>query len=606
MNDIRVLDKAVSELIAAGEVVTRPASAVKELIENSIDAGADAVTVELTGNGLKSIKIVDNGCGIPKDQLKTAFKRHATSKLREADDLLKLGSLGFRGEALPSIAAVAKVRVVTCTQGSEFGAEYVIEGGEERYLRECGCPVGTAIYVDDLFYNTPARMKFLKKDVSEGNAVQQVAEQLALAYPHVSLKLVREGKQVLFTPGTGLQQAMFSVFPRALFVDMLPIDEDKDGYIVNGYASAPQVARASRGFQYTYVNGRYVKNKTITAAAEEAYSSFSHRGTYPAFVIFVSTDPERVDANVHPAKTEVRFENERAVFSAVYSAVRSAVMQFARATPTQSPVNEEQAPAPAEQQPFISFTGSNTDINENNYDILKKLDLEQPGTESYFEATKQISLKEDNTESDDTVSPKIDEQTNEEPAPEPEVKFVGETFSTYIIVETDDSLIFMDKHAAHERALFEKFSENVSASRQSLLEPIVLELDLDSKQAILENKDTVLGAGFLVEDFGGKEVIVREMPMYFSRKAAQSAVSEIASSLSASSGAAADELQRLRLIQSVSCRAAIKAGDKSSANELTALAKQIISGSVPRFCPHGRPLYFQMSKRELDKKFDRT
>ncbi len=663
MSEIRVLDRAVSELIAAGEVVTRPASAVKELVENSIDAGATAVTVEIQRGGVRLIRVTDNGCGIPRQQIPTAFLRHATSKLRAAADLETIGTLGFRGEALPSIAAVSRVRLVSKTADSELGAEYRIEGGEELSLTDAGCADGTSITVSDLFYNTPARMKFLKKDVSEGNAVQEVMQQLALAYPTVSMRMVRDGRQTLFTGGNGLEGALFAVFPRTVFTELLSVEHEQNGYFISGFVSAPHAARASRSLQYTFVNGRFVKNKTVTAAAEEAYRTFSHKGSFPAFALFVNTVPERVDVNVHPAKTEIRFTNEREVFSAVYAAVRGAVAADAAAPVLTA---GETAAPPAAQEPAAAAAPGRAGVPQDGFsgdagrpaavrtggtplsggEAPFSLELfagqpigydagdgggpalHQPGRSDYRPS---IDIWRD--ESDDMLGRSagqaaavdrsfaaeaaLAEQAPEavRPAKQPRqtaldgfdaagVAFVGEAFKTYIIMESGDQLIFMDKHAAHERALFERFSAQLSAERQLLLEPIVVGLDAEHKQALLDHTEEVAQAGLVVDDFGPGQVAVREIPLCFSRSAAEMAAGELADQLVRGGSGRSDDL--LRLLQSVSCRAAIKAGDRSTPEELRALALRVLSGEVPRFCPHGRPLYFIITKKELDKRFDRT
>lgn len=624
MSEIRVLDRAVSELIAAGEVVTRPASAVKELVENSIDAGATAVTVEIQRGGVRLIRVTDNGCGIPRQQIPTAFLRHATSKLRAAADLETIGTLGFRGEALPSIAAVSRVRLVSKTADSELGAEYRIEGGEELSLTDAGCADGTSITVSDLFYNTPARMKFLKKDVSEGNAVQEVMQQLALAYPTVSMRLVRDGRQTLFTGGNGLEGALFAVFPRTVFTELLSVEHEQNGYFISGFVSAPHAARASRSLQYTFVNGRFVKNKTVTAAAEEAYRTFSHKGSFPAFALFVNTVPERVDVNVHPAKTEIRFTNEREVFSAVYAAVRGAVAadagRPAAVRTGGTPLSGGEAPfslelfagqpigydagdggGPALHQPGRSDYRPSIDIwRDESGDMLGRSAGQAAAADRSFAA--EAALAE---QAPEAVRPaEQPRQTALDGFDAAGAAFVGEAFKTYIIMESGDQLIFMDKHAAHERALFERFSAQLSAERQLLLEPIVVGLDAEHKQALLDHTEEVAQAGLVVDDFGPGQVAVREIPLCFSRSAAEMAAGELADQLVRGGSGRSDDL--LRLLQSVSCRAAIKAGDRSTPEELRALALRVLSGEVPRFCPHGRPLYFIITKKELDKRFDRT
>ncbi len=634
---IRVLEKSVCEQIAAGEVVERPASVVKELVENAIDAGARAVEVELRRSGLELIRVTDDGCGIPPDEVRTAFLRHATSKISTAADLDEIATLGFRGEALAAICAVSRVKLVTKRPQDAFGTAYSIEGGEETGFEETGAPDGTSLYVRELFYNTPARMKFLKKDVHEGNAVEAAVQQQALAHPEVAFKLVREGKLAFSSPGTGeLRAAVYSVFPREAADHIAEIIHDADAVAVRGFITSPGYARASRGYQFVFVNGRFVKSRGISASAEEACRGLVMAGKYPCFALDVTLPYGDVDINVHPAKTEVRFRNERAVTSAVYYAVKTAlagastigIAQEIHPTPTPEAPRERETFPPTSQIPMDStaLAPEMRDIkrtgraNESFLDFWPQAEENEKNTATAVLAQTAAVYEAGEKEGRGAAANDIFSRLGEAPGhtaaqqlpPEnggasdaPEIRIVGELFDTYIVAQYGDRALFVDKHAAHERILYEQIKSTDSESaRQLLLDPVVVTLRAAQKTALLENAALLAGLGFSVDDFGGREVCVREAPTYFSPGAIAAAVERVADKLcSLSNDVTTDE--REWLIHSTACRAAIKAGNKTSVYELTALCKEILQNDMPKFCPHGRPVFFTMEKKEFEKRFGR-
>jgi len=653
---IHLLDDKVRELISAGEVVERPASVVKELVENALDAGATKIDVELRQNGIGSIQVTDNGKGIHPVDMKTAFLRHATSKIRDAADLDAIGSLGFRGEALAAIAAVSRVRMVSRPAGEESGCRYEIEGGKEVSFEACGAPLGTTITVSDLFYNTPARMKFLKKDVAEGNAVEQLLWHIALTEPNVAFRLIRDGKVALRTSGQGLYAAVFDLYPREIAAGMKQISfQSEANVVVSGYVSAPREARASRSLQHISVNGRYIKSRAIQSAAEEACRGLVMQGRYPAFVLSILLPLDDVDVNVHPAKTEIRFRSERAVTSAVYHAVHAAVMSSAaevqelqNAAVAQVPLQEEaavQLPLPQlpdylqaalQAEPADEIGGGDIALPELPMQLKQAAMPEEDGDEQSFSQTlpklPQLPdyLKQAMEQDLDDLPfmaftapehapaavqqsvaqqlPLYDaesscvQQTQLEQTP---LKIIGELFSTYIVCENGEQLILVDMHAAHERILFEKLRASQGpVDSQLLLEPVSVSVSPGEMDALLENSAALRKLGFAIEQFGEREIAVREVPTYLKLSAVRDAVYEMAQSLAEGRQNLTFEAREW-LLHSVSCRAAIKAGHKASREEMTALANEILLGSVPKYCPHGRPVYIAFSRSELEKRFGR-
>ena len=708
---IHVLDKHTAELIAAGEVVERPASVVKELLENSIDAGATQVTVSIESGGVKLIEISDNGTGIEAEYISTAFIRHATSKIETPDDLTNIHTLGFRGEALASIASVARVELTTRTEVDEFATVYRIEGGEEVSREPGARAVGTTIRVKDLFYNTPARMKFLKKDSSEGTFVSDTVTHVALSHPEVSVKFIREGKLQYVTPGDGqLRGAAYAVLGREFSRDLIELKNQEGVYRITGLVTPPKSCRASRSMQHFYINGRYVRNRTMMAGMEMAFKGTMMQGKFPGGILLLEMPADLVDVNVHPAKIEARFARENDVFDVVYHAVKLALAQPGtgeRLFTFEADKEEEKAenskkdadiikndvknnnftglsaiirgqadpgvlpqqhwepakPAAAPQQPAPSAAmqiptapsvprWKSSAQNEDMLDpfvTLHSPKLEttkapepfraaasetQLDVEPEFGETKlhspqdhmaawnpaQEAPKEEpesapcaetepdapEAEEQETVLAEPEQMNFDPTADQPEpLRYVGEVFRTYILAERGDELCLIDKHAAHERQLYEKLAANYgNVPSQMLLEPAAIDLAAEEKQALLDNIPLLENAGLEIADFGGNTVVLRAVPADVEPQNAESLLIEIANKLLKGGHDALNEHTEW-VLHSISCRAAIKAGDKSSPQELLALAEKILSGEVPPFCPHGRPCVLKLTRKELEKQFGR-
>lgn len=659
MAKINVLSKHLAELIAAGEVVERPASVVKELMENSIDAGATSVTVEIRNGGVTYIRITDNGCGIEKDDVPKAFISHATSKIADENDLNSILTLGFRGEALASIAAVSRTELLTRAENEQSGTSYAIEGGVQTRYEQAGCPLGTTIIVRDLFFNTPARMKFLKRDVSEANAVAEVVDRIALSNPHVSIRFIREGKQALLTPGDGrLISAIYSVFGRAFADSLIEVDYELEGIGVKGYVCKPAFSRPSRSMQYFFLNGRYIKSRSCMASMENAYKNSVMVGKFPSCVLNVIIPPNFVDVNVHPAKTEVRFSDERRVSSAVYYAVKSAiealdtpvavnlakVAEKTRKESSQLLLAVEDDEKPVNVKPVVSrtepviFQSKQPKKNENFWSSMPSSQF-RTSVSSPVQATNADPVS-DEPDLVSSFKKKSDESINIKMAPQPEpeqkktavpgeyvppshsfvpvrtqeekdlppkpLRLLGEAFKTYIICEYDGKVYFIDKHAAHERVIYNKIKKAAEnkVSSQVLLSPVTVTLSKTDYDTVLSNLDVFSKAGYLVEDFGSGVVIVRECPMLISGDDIEDTVVEIASYLVLNKTNV--ESEKIDYIHHTSaCKAAIKAGYKNSTAEMKVLAEQVLYDDEIRYCPHGRPVMIEMSKYDLEKQFGR-
>ena len=706
MAEIRVLDKHTAELIAAGEVVERPASVAKELLENAIDAGATQITLSIVRGGIQQLQIADNGSGIEAEYIDKAFVRHATSKIASAEDLGHIHPLGFRGEALASIASVARVEVLTRTEADEYACCYRIEGGEPQGMEPGARPRGTTVTVNDLFYNTPARMKFLKKDVSEGTFVADIVLHEALSHPEIAFRFLRDGKQQFMTPGDGqLRSAAYAVLGREFARDLLPLDGDGGVYKVTGLVTPPRACRASRSAQHFYVNGRYVKNRTMMAALENAYKGTLMQGKYPGAILRVDMPADMVDVNVHPAKTEIRFARESDVFDAVYRTVRAALAapgsgecrfdlghvakenpqpapqqttlpgsapaqsnpQRPAVAPAQPPqpqkhfntlsaaeyraLNKLTAPVPARTLPGTSgvmelnsvrapFNAPSTPqfaapaphtAQEELLDILPDLPEQQPKAEpavttalaqqpapAQLENIESPELPEEEKSAtglsalpiihnDPTAQADIPpEQTTFAPAPASlPLRVVGEVFKTYIITERNNELCLIDKHAAHERILFEQLAKDYgSVPSQMLLVPVQVNLSAEEKQALLAHQELLQNSGVEVEDYGGFPVVVRAVPADVPVDDVGDMVLELANHL-LNGGRDALREKTEWVLHSIACRAAIKAGDRTTTDEMLALAQKIMDGSVPPFCPHGRPCVLKLTRKELEKQFGR-
>lgn len=673
MGKINVLDKHVAELIAAGEVVERPASVIKELVENSIDAGAAIVTVEIKAGGVSYMRITDNGCGMAREDVPVAFLRHATSKVHKQDDLEQIGTLGFRGEALASVASVSHVEVLTCEPGAVEGTHYIISGGEEEYCGPAGCAAGTTMMIRDLFYNTPARMKFLKKDVTEANAVAAVMDKLALSHPEVSIRFIREGKEALHTPGDGsLKSAIYTVFGKEFTAGLIPVDYSYQGIRAHGFVSKPAAARPNRSMQHFFINGRYIKSRTAMVALEEAFKGTLMVGKLPACVLHLDIAAGAVDVNVHPAKLEVRFVNEKPIFDCVYYGVKTAlqkgdtpnVMHFPQSgVPSITPVRQEvktfKEPSPAE--PAHEEKAGDAELSkpgplpesavERRFEshLPNKRTLEDPAAKStteqagpsagtaaisspipvHYEPARPLAVRPDiyydedepgsDSEHSKVISEKKDinaykeEKIHKEEIksffPEPtnqELTLVGEAFGTYIILQSGkEELVIIDKHAAHERMLYEQLKQQeTEAYQQMLLAPVPVTLDKNEYAAVLESLELYAKAGFEIEDFGAGTVLVRSAPLVLGGEGVADAVMEIAGYLlNAKNDLTTEKLDWL--YHNVACRAAVKAGDVRSTMELMDLAKRLQQHPEIRYCPHGRPVCIIMKRKDLEQQFGR-
>lgn len=656
MPKIKVLPKEIAELIAAGEVVERPASVIKELMENAIDAGSSSVTVEIKNGGITYIRVTDNGCGISREDIRTAFISHATSKISTRDDLYAIGTLGFRGEALASIAAVSNVEVLTRTPEEETGTRYCISAGEETLVDDAGCPLGTTIVVRDLFFNTPARMKFLKKDVSEANAVAGIVDKIALSNPDVSIRFIREGKSALFTSGSGdLKTAAYEIFGKDFADGLIEADYSFESVKISGLVSKPTKSRPNRNMQFFFVNGRLVKSGTASAALSEAYKNSIMVGKFPYCVLNITTAPGLVDVNVHPAKIEVRFANERTVFSAVYYAAKNALehrdeapkVTIPRTAQTElfEPVRPktEQMRLPEKQPDFWNRMSSSEYRSAQQperptyqqpaarEDIItvaspdKKPETadSEPSTIQHF-LDAQRAKKEETAAIEADIRPELsaeaatlpdekpeetaralDTAVDEKPAELP-VTVIGEAFKTYIIVQQGESIFLVDKHAAHERMLFNELVKNDSKrSTQMLLTPITVTLSKEEYSSVLDNLDMLMQAGFAVEDFGYSVVIVRECPMEISADEVADVVAELAGYLVENRQKLISEKKEW-LFSLMACKAAIKGGMYTTEYERELFIKRLFASPEIRYCPHGRPVMIEITRRELEKNFGRV
>lgn len=692
MAEIQVLSKEIAELIAAGEVIERPASVLKELTENAIDAGATRITAELKRGGVVYLRVTDDGCGIAPEQVKTAFLRHATSKIHAKDDLESIFTLGFRGEALASVCAVSHTELMTRQKGADYGVHYAVDGGEEREIEQIGCPEGTTIIVRDLFYNVPVRAGFLKKDAAEGNACATVFQKIAMSHPEISFRLIRENKTEFCTPGDGkLYSAIYAIFGKDFARDLLPVQyteatEGGDGIVISGYTVKPLYAKQNRSFQFFFVNGRAVRSVTCTAALEEAYRNLVMTGKYPACVLQITTSPRTVDVNMHPTKAEVRFSDEKRVFSAVYFAALNALSQnglvydfrLAQASPAQTaapsakPKTDWYAPLPGQDNNTPSAPlpvypqGADTESAAKDTAIVppvKRPDIAVQAVSSVAEAFGQhgespkppaqdheaeaqkpssapISPRADSADSiaqPEAVSqpfpvPKIiptqqeeqafphlmaavkqQEQTpssvEETPPPlpqkeQPAIRVVGEIFSNYVLAEAGEQMVILDKHAAHERILFERFRARQCKDRQILLQPISVLLPMDRCAALQEQAETLAQVGFTFSFDDVPIVRLTGIPMSCEGLDFDEMLPQLAYYCTL-------EMQQPEAhllddyFHQIACKAAIRAGDRSTTEELQVLATRVWEDDAIRHCPHGRPVMFILSKYQLEKQFKR-
>jgi len=625
LNRIQLLEKSVAELIAAGEVVERPASAVKELLENAVDAGATAVAVEIKSGGIAFIRVTDNGSGIYRDDLEKAFLRHATSKVRSAQDLEAIGTLGFRGEALASISAVSKVELLTRTAKEISGCRIELLGGEVTQQDDAGCPQGTTIIVRELFFNTPARMKFLKKDVSEANAVYAVVERIALSHPEISIKFIKDGHEALHTPGDNkLISAIHAALGHEFAKSLIPAEYELGGVRVTGFIIKPISARPNRNMQYFFLNGRLIKSKTAFAALEEGYKGSIMVGKFPGCVLHIQINPALVDVNVHPAKIEVRFANEKQVFDAVYYTVKNTLegqdtrpnlnVTPSTAVKALSETFKEAAPQQisfsstlptyikAQQESYEGIVESTAratyqTITSGNENLVQKAESAEALPLNTVKCIKEV-------ESANALNEIANTEAINQTLGAQNFRIVGDCFNTYILVEIKNELLIIDKHAAHERILYEELKHKGEAVSQQLLVPVTVNLTREEHLLILENINMIKSLGFVVEDFGGTTVIVRSSALYLDGGDIEGVICEIAGCLAANKK---DKTPKLldELYHSVACRAAIKGGEKTGVIEAERLVRRILTFGDIRYCPHGRPVAMVLRRSEIEKQFGR-
>ncbi len=651
MPHIIQLDRHVADLIAAGEVVERPASAVKELVENAVDAGATQITVEVQNGGMTFLRVTDNGCGIAPEDAPTAFLRHATSKIRTKEDLAAIGTLGFRGEALAAISSVSRIDLLTKTAEAE-GVSLHLEGGVVTSQQPAGCPQGTTILVRDLFFNTPARMKFMKSDSAESSAIAAVVQQQALAHPEISFRLIRDGETQLQTSGDGERlAAIYTVFGRELAKNMLAVNGTWEKFHVTGYITKPTATRGNRALQYFFLNGRFIRSRLLSAALEEAYRNQMMTGRFPACVLELQMPLEAVDVNVHPAKTEVKFLNERAVFDAVHYAALSTLSNASGRVAMQmpkSPAPDAQPAAPQQTARPAERPAARPAVNPNFYQTMQAGEYRrQAGAQPRTVLASQVQYPTRTPKPVEPAMPPVEKAPSpiappqpepvvapvkpaakaepepaaipKEPAPapaEPEqlaldlpeqtFRLIGEAFDSYLIAEQGESVLFIDKHAAHERILFEKLkAEEHPIVSQELMAPVSAELTREEAATVLENTEILGKCGFEVADFGDGDVLIRQIPCDVDEKDAVSLLQELAADLLAGKTLAPETL-RDNLLHTIACKAAIKAGWHTEGAEAAHLVAEILSRTDIKYCPHGRPVCIELTKSQLERQFKRS
>ena len=638
---INVLQPHVADMIAAGEVVERPASVIKELVENSLDAGAKNITVEIRGGGATYIRVTDDGCGMAPEDAGIAFLRHATSKLHDEKGLEAISTMGFRGEALAAISSVSKIELNTRRRGDASGTRVVLEAGDIQEMFAAGCPDGTTMTVRDLFYNTPARLKFLKSDRSEASACQLAALRCALGHPEVSIRFIKDRNEEFFTPGDGKQEScVYSLMGRDMATQMLRCTGENNGIRVTGFVSSPAYGKGNRSAQFFFCNGRFIKSQLLQAAVEQAFKNTLLTGRYPACALYIELGYGSVDVNVHPAKTEVKFSEERKVFDAVHYAVLSALAGERQTAEIK--LSESTKKAVGAKPDFYQSMSAET-FRESGYAAPKPVQPQPTAAATAVSALRppvsaarpvqpvQMSLRAEPAEYETEPMPEISRILPEKPEksetvpvfsqdmpvkavekpvqnvesrPIPDHKIVGEALKTYIIVEQDDKLILIDKHAAHERMIFDRLkAQEREIMAQNLLIPVTIRPNGDDMDAITENAALLYELGFEIEPFGERELIVRAVPADMDAGDVPAAIEEICEKLRR--GKCPDaQSARDEILHTVACKAAIKAGWDTHPKELEAVVDAVISGQV-RYCPHGRPVSVTLTRKELDKQFKR-
>lgn len=634
---VKLLDKEVSELIAAGEVIERPSSIIKELVENSIDAGASSITVEIKNGGVSYIRVSDNGCGIDAEDVPTVFLRHATSKVSSKEDLDNIITLGFRGEALASVSAVSRVELITKTAGEDLGVFYSIENSTETENIRTGCPAGSTVTVRDLFKNVPARRKFLKKDVAEGNHAAGVVSRAALSHPEISFKFIRDNRQEFMTPGNGdLYSAVYSVLGKQFAASLIPADYNMNGISVSGFISKPLFGRANRSMQYFFVNGRNIKSLVCMSALEEAYKNVIADGKFPSCVLFLTIPPSMADVNIHPAKTEVRFTDDRLITDSVYFSVKNAILLD---SPAEIEIHKPKAQYSSDPSGNEVSEGIQTNFETPAVTAIEDLRPDNSVTMSFkYITAAELSPQTASADAEPgnvqvwATAPgrqfgSLSASVNEEPRIQAEetafrrisdpprlfeesgggdYKLIGEAFKNYIIAERGDVIIIIDKHAAHERILFEEIKANQGGGEcQLLISPVEVSLSYDERGALFSNLDAVGESGFLIRPAENAAVIVEGMPALLEGCDPALTLQELSQNLlSGKNLPLADLIDGI--YHTIACRAAIKANDDNSRAELSRIADKALNDKKIRYCPHGRPVMTELSKKELEKQFRRV
>lgn len=643
MAKIQLLDQKTIDNIAAGEVIERPASVVKELVENAVDAKANAVTVEIKDGGMTLIRVTDNGIGIPKDQVKTAFLRHATSKIRSVEDLLSVSSLGFRGEALSSISAVAQVELVTKTAESFSGVSYKIYGGEEEAFEDIGAPDGTTFLVKNLFYNTPARRKFLKSATTEAGYVEQMMVHIALSHPEISFKFIHNNKNKIYTSGNGkVKDIIYHIYGRDVAGALIPIEAQNEDVKVTGFVAKPYVSRGNRNYESYFINGRYIKSSIIYKAIEEGYRTFTMKHRYPFVCLDFKIDQELLDVNVHPTKMEIRFRNGREIYELVVDAVRAALLQkdlvqdVLKETPKKKELpktKEVKKPEPFEvnrrkeevqkvdqqgqavqQQVEKQRQGVQQQIEKPSHPVKKTLTASEPSKNTKKPTYAGLNY---NTQKKEFPQYKTDELSSnqmtlrEDPVfsvqARPDRKILGQLFKTYWLIEYEDQLFIMDQHAAHEKVNYERLMKNFKEKEiysQRLEPPMVVTVSMTEAEALTRYKDAFAGLGFTIESFGGNEYCIREVPANLYGIGERDLFMELLDAVSQENGTLDTEVIASK-IATMACKMSIKGNQRVSLMEVEHLLDELMKLENPYQCPHGRPTIIKMSKYEIDKKFKR-
>lgn len=628
---IQVLDQHTIDKIAAGEVVERPASVVKELVENAIDSGATAITVEIKEGGISFIRITDNGCGIPAQEVQTAFLRHATSKITKIEDLLTVGSLGFRGEALSSIAAVSQVELITKTNESLTGIRYEIHGGKELAMEEIGCPEGTTFIVRNLFYNTPARRKFLKTAMTEAGYINELVEQIAMSRPDISFKFVNNGQNKLNTSGNGnLKDIIYHIYGRDISGNLLPIEASRDEMQISGYVAKPYVSRGNRSFEHYFVNGRYIKSPIITKAIEEAYKTFVMIHKFPFVVLNLTVDSKLLDVNVHPRKMEMRYSRGDELYKFIFEEIRYVLLQKELipdvGKDSQKQERKQQAetikktPAP---EPFEVNRKVMLREKESDVSMVKERSAYVFDIDTKNNNNKNIMSTDDFGEERESVQ-SVSKESQSEPTPtgeqmtfvsagfmteeaRPKHRLIGQLFKTYWLIEYDKKLFIMDQHAAHEKVMYEKLMkqyQNREILSQQIAPPLVISVNPRQQEVLRENQSFFEDMGFQLESFGGNEYMLRAIPLETYGLAAQDIFIDFIDSLM-------EEGNHLNMdmfiykIATMACKAAVKGNMELSFQEAEALIDGLLKLENPYNCPHGRPTIISMTETEIEKKFKR-